>query len=111
MVYAGIFAHGISMSAAETARTMPLLSAGSVRQAMRWAGDERRLADASAAVLGYLRRRAISATWGRSERIDAPRWRYLDGGPAARGTFPQALDQPSSRRTRRPSGLVDGKHG
>ena len=51
MVYAGILAHGTSMSAAETARMMPQLSAASVRQAMRWAGDERRLADASAAVL------------------------------------------------------------
>jgi hypothetical protein len=67
MVYAGILAHGTSMSAAETARMMPQLSAGSVRQAMRWAGDERRLAEASAAVLGYLRRHAISATWGRSD--------------------------------------------
>jgi Tn3 transposase DDE domain len=41
MVYAGILAHGTSMSAAETARMMPQLSATSVRQAMRWAGDER----------------------------------------------------------------------
>jgi TnpA family transposase len=67
MVYAGILAHGTSMSAAETARMMPQLSAPSVRQAMRWAGDERRLAEASAAVLGYLRRHPISATWGRSD--------------------------------------------
>jgi Tn3 transposase DDE domain len=67
MVYAGILAHGTSMSAAETARMMPQLSAPSVRQAMRWAGDERRLAEASAAVLSYLRRHAISATWGRSD--------------------------------------------
>jgi hypothetical protein len=35
MVYAGILAHGTSMSAAETARMMPLLSAASVRQADR----------------------------------------------------------------------------
>jgi len=47
MVYAGILAHGTSMSAAETARMMPLLSAGSVRQAMHCAGDARRSADAS----------------------------------------------------------------
>ena len=67
MVYAGILAHGTSMSAAETARMMPQLSAANVRQAMRWAGDERRLAEASAAVLGYLRRHPISATWGRSD--------------------------------------------
>ncbi len=67
MVYAGILAHGTSMSAAETARMMPQLSAASVRQAMRWAGDERQLAEASAAVLGYLRRHPIAATWGRSD--------------------------------------------
>ena len=34
---------------------------------LSWAGDERRLAEASAAVLGYLRRHPISATWGRSD--------------------------------------------
>ena len=50
MVYAGILAHGTSMSAAETARMIPQLSAATVRQAMHWAGDERRLADASAKV-------------------------------------------------------------
>jgi hypothetical protein len=48
MVYAGISVHGTSTSAAETARMMPQLSAPSVRQA----GDERRLAETSAAVLG-----------------------------------------------------------
>jgi hypothetical protein len=37
MVYAGILAHGTSMSAAETARMIPQLSAATVRQAMRWA--------------------------------------------------------------------------
>jgi hypothetical protein len=67
MVYAGILAHGTSMSAAETARMMPQLSAASVRQAMRWAGDERRLADASAAVLAFMRQHPIAATWGRSD--------------------------------------------
>ena len=67
MVYAGILAHGTSMSAAETARMIPQLSAASVRQAMRWAGDERRLAEASAAVLAYMRRHSIAATWGRSD--------------------------------------------
>ena len=56
-VYGGILAHGTSMSAAETARMIPQLSAATVRQAMRWAGDERRLAEASAAVLPMRRRR------------------------------------------------------
>jgi len=67
MVYAGILAHGTSMSAAETARMIPQLSAATVRQAMRWAGDERRLAEASAAVLAYMRRHPITTTWGRSD--------------------------------------------
>ncbi len=67
MVYAGILAHGTSMSAAETARMIPQLSAATVRQAMRWAGDERRLAEASAAVLAYMRRHSIATTWGRSD--------------------------------------------
>ncbi len=67
MVYAGILAHGTSMSAAETARMIPQLSAVTVRQAMRWAGDERRLAEASAAVLAYMRRHSIATTWGRSD--------------------------------------------
>jgi TnpA family transposase len=66
MVYAGILAHGTSMSAAETARMMPQLSATSVRQAMRWAGDERRLAEACTAVLSYMHRHPIAASWGRS---------------------------------------------
>ena len=67
MVYAGILAHGTSMSAAETARMMPQLSATSVRQAMRWAGDERRLAEVCTAVLSYMHRHAIAASWGRAD--------------------------------------------
>ena len=67
MVYAGILAHGTSMSAAETARMMLQLSATSVRQAMRWAGDERRLTEACTAVLSYMHRHPIAATWGRSD--------------------------------------------
>jgi TnpA family transposase len=67
MVYAGILAHGTAMSAAETARMIPQLSASSIRQAMRWAGDERRLAQACVAVLGYMHRHPIAANWGRSD--------------------------------------------
>jgi hypothetical protein len=63
MVYAGILAQGTSMSAADTARMMSQLSAADVRQAMRWAGDEHRLADACAAVLAYMHRHPIAATW------------------------------------------------
>ena len=43
MVYAGILAHDTSLTCAECARMMPQLSAVSIRQAMRWAGNERRL--------------------------------------------------------------------
>ena len=71
MVYAGILAHGTSMSAAETARMIPQLSAATVRQAMRWAGDERRLAQASAAVLAFMRQHAITKIWGRSDLASA----------------------------------------
>ena len=41
MVYAGMLAHGTALSAAETARMIPQVSAPAVRQAMRWAADER----------------------------------------------------------------------
>jgi len=71
MVYAGILAQGTSMSAADTARMMPQLSAADVRHAMRWAGDERRLADACAAVLAYMHRHPIAATWGRSDLVSS----------------------------------------
>ena len=67
MVYAGILAHGTSLTAAECARMIPQLSASSIRQAMRWAGDERRLAQASQAVLEFMQRQPIAATWGRSD--------------------------------------------
>ena len=67
MVYAGILAHGTALSAAETSRMIPQLSAASVRQAMKWASDERRLAQACSAVLAFMHRHPISATWGRSD--------------------------------------------
>ena len=37
MAYAGILAHGTSLTAAECARMIPQLSATSIRQAIRWA--------------------------------------------------------------------------
>lgn len=67
MVYAGILAQGTALSAAETARMIPPLSPTSVRQAMRWVGDERRLADANTAVLTFMQRHPIAATWGRED--------------------------------------------
>ena len=67
MAYAGILAHGTSLTAAERARMMPQLSANSIRQAMRWAGDERRLGQACQAVLEFMQRHPIATTWGRSD--------------------------------------------
>jgi TnpA family transposase len=67
MVYAGILAHGTALSAAETARMIPQLSAPAVRQAMRWAADERRLAEACRAVLTFMHRHAVATTWGRAD--------------------------------------------
>jgi len=67
MVYAGIMAHGTSLSAAECSRMIPQLSATGIRQAMRWATDERRLAQASQAVLEFMHRHPIAQSWGRAD--------------------------------------------
>ncbi len=67
MIYAGVLAHGTALSAAETARMIPQLSAAAIRQAMRFAADERRLAQASGAVLAYMHRFSVAAAWGRSD--------------------------------------------
>jgi hypothetical protein len=67
MVYAGILAHGTALSAAETALMIPQVSAPAVRQAMRWAADERRLAEACGAVLTFMHRHAVATTWGRAD--------------------------------------------
>jgi TnpA family transposase len=67
MVYAGILAHGTALSAAETARMIPQLTPASVRAAMKWAGDERRLAQACGAVLAFMHRHPICTTWGRAD--------------------------------------------
>ena len=66
MIYAGVLAHGTALSAAETARTIPQLSGAAIRQAMSFAADERRLAQASGAVLAYVHRFSVAA-WGRSD--------------------------------------------
>ena len=67
MVYAGIMAHGTSLTSAECARMIPQLSATNICQAMRWAGDERRLSQACQAVLEFMQRHSIAATWGRTD--------------------------------------------
>jgi TnpA family transposase len=71
MTYAGVLARGTSLTAAECARMIPQLSAASIRQAMRWTGDERRLALACQAVLEFMQRHPIAATWGRSDLASA----------------------------------------
>jgi hypothetical protein len=55
-------AANLTQSAAETARMIPQLSASAIRQATRWAGDERRLAEACSAVLAFMHRRPIANT-------------------------------------------------
>jgi len=67
MAYAGILAHGTSLTAAECAHMIPQLSAASIRQAMRWVGDERRLRLACQAVLEHMQSHPIAATWGRAD--------------------------------------------
>jgi hypothetical protein len=53
-VHAGILAAGTNLAAAQCACTIPQLPAASIRQAMRWAGDERRLRLGCQAVLGHM---------------------------------------------------------
>jgi TnpA family transposase len=67
MVYSGMLAHGTAMSAADTARMMPQVSCDNVRQAMRWASDEGRLAAARSAVVHFMQRHPIADSWGRSD--------------------------------------------
>lgn len=68
MTYAGILAHGTSLTAAECARMIPQLSATSIPpgHALGW-GDERRLSQACQAVLAFMQRHPIAGTWGRSD--------------------------------------------
>lgn len=67
MVYAAVLAHGTSMSAAEVSRMIPELTADAVRQTMKRLSDERRLRQASDAVVQYLHRFEIAKHWGRSD--------------------------------------------
>src|SRR3546814_6163829 len=46
---------------------IPQFSATSTRRAMRWALDERRLSQACQAVLEFMQRHPIAATWWRSD--------------------------------------------
>ncbi len=66
MVHAGILGPITALPAAETARMFPQLAAPAVRQAMRWAADERRLTSACNAVLTFMHRHPVATTWGRA---------------------------------------------
>lgn len=67
MVYAAVFAHGTSMSAADVSRMIPELPVEAVRQTMKRLSDERRMREASDAMLQYLHRFEIAKHWGRSD--------------------------------------------
>ena len=67
MVYAAVFAHGTSMSASDVSRMIPELPVEAVRQTMKRLSDERRLRQASDAVVQYLHRFEIAKHWGRSD--------------------------------------------
>ena len=79
MAYAGILAHGTSLTAADCARMMPQLSAASIRQSMRRAGDERRLGQACQAVLEFMQGHPIATTWGRSDLASSDMMSILIG--------------------------------
>ncbi len=71
MVYAAVFAHGTSMTAADVSRMVPELPLEAVRQTMKRLSDERRLRQASDAVVQYLHRFDIAKHWGRSDLASA----------------------------------------
>lgn len=71
MVYAAVFAHGTSMSASDVSRMIPELPVEAVRQTMKRLSDERRLRQASDAVVQYLHRFEIAKHWGRSDLASA----------------------------------------
>lgn len=71
MVYAAVFAHGTSMSAADVSRMIPELPVEAIRQTMKRLSDERRMRQASDAVVQYLHRFEIAKHWGRSDLASA----------------------------------------
>ena len=98
MVYVGILAHGMVLPAAECARIIPHLSASSIRQAMHWATDERRLSDACAAVLQSMHRHPIAVMWGAtiSSLLRYEAWKPASGsvghGSSRAGQTPPVWD-------------------
>ena len=54
MVYAGMMAHGTSLTAIDCARIFPQLSATSIRQAIRYTRDEQLLSQTCQTVLEFI---------------------------------------------------------
>lgn len=67
MVYAGVLAHGTSLSSAELSRMMPEVSSDAIRQMMNRLADERKLRVAADAVLRFMHEHPIAAHWGRAD--------------------------------------------
>ncbi|HEY0847457.1 MAG TPA: Tn3 family transposase [Noviherbaspirillum sp.] len=67
LVYAAVFAHGTSLSAADIARMIPELKPAAIRQMMKLVADERKLREAANAVLAFMHRHPIAAHWGRGD--------------------------------------------
>ncbi len=71
LVYAGLLAHGTALSATDTARMLPGLSADAVNQSMRWIAQEKRLREANTAVFEYMHSHPIAECWGRADLASA----------------------------------------
>lgn len=67
LIYAAVLAHGTSLSAADIARMIPELASADVRKMMKRVADERKLREASDAVLQFMHRHPIAAHWGRGD--------------------------------------------
>ncbi len=67
LVYAAVLAHGTSLSAADIARMIPELASADVRKMMKRVADERKLREASDAVLQFMHRHPVAAHWGRGD--------------------------------------------
>lgn len=67
LVYAAVFAHGTSLSAADMSRMIPELKAAAIRQMMKLVADERKLREAADTVLAFMHRHPIAAHWGRGD--------------------------------------------
>lgn len=67
LVYAAVLAHGTSLNAADIARMIPELQASAIRSMMKRIADERKLREASDAVLQFMHRHPIAEHWGRGD--------------------------------------------